>query len=647
MGQHGKYSTAADLREMSSSFAEETSVVNEYVKVGNSKIYAAPDSALRYYRAAYKISNRINYQNGLAVSLASMAKYYRKKRQYAMCISYYQQAQQHLNNWTGSIEARNRFIYQLYHDIASAYFYMGAYAQSAKYYYMVIAMPRMNTKADRNLLMAAYEGLGSIWTRMDKYKQGLTYLELAEQIALACKDTLNLLGIYANKSGLYNNVGAPEQAKAYALKALKLGASIPNNIDMLDSVSLSGSIAIASSNVALVLMKEDSLSQALYYANKSLEYVKGSPEDLYSITGMLAYLNYRTGNYKKAEEYLLPALEKAIKTGASENIGSFYSLLATLNYVKGNYKAAYEYKDAYVTITDSLRGGKNAQLITNLEIENKLVSKERELLRNKLEMMSQNDELKKKNLIIGSICIGALLSGAFGFYRYSNKQKLQEKRISLLQQEQEIQQLRAMMEGEEKERMRIARDLHDGVSQTISATKVNLMAIEAQISFTDASKKDKFEKIIEMIDSSFNEVRNISHNMMPFALREAGLETLIKQMIDNIASDSLTVNLQSNGLEEHFDSNIETVIYRVIQECINNVLKHSKATRLDISLSKDDDGLRITIEDNGVGFDARDSNVLNGIGMNNIKARVHYLHGQVEFDSSVGNGTVVSIHVPV
>jgi signal transduction histidine kinase len=240
-----------------------------------------------------------------------------------------------------------------------------------------------------------------------------------------------------------------------------------------------------------------------------------------------------------------------------------------------------------------------------------------------------------------------LLIGFIIISRYRNKQYLQEKRIRILQQEQEIIQLRSMMEGEEKERKRIARDLHDGVSQTMSAAKINLMAIEAELGFNGITQKAKFEKIIQLVDSSFKEVRTISHNMMPNALLEAGLMLVIKQFIDNINSDVIKINLYCNGLDEHFDGNIETILYRVIQECVTNVIKHANATRLDISLNKDEDGVSVTIEDNGKGFDVNEARKQDGIGLKNIETRIHFLQGQVEFDSSPGNGTLVSIHVPL
>ena len=205
---------------------------------------------------------------------------------------------------------------------------------------------------------------------------------------------------------------------------------------------------------------------------------------------------------------------------------------------------------------------------------------------------------------------------------------------------------RAVLEAEEKERERIAKDLHDGVGQIMSAAKMNLSSFENEIKFLEPHQKEKFEKIISLVDESCKEVRTVSHNMMPNALLKAGLSAAIREFIDKIDTKVLKIDLYSEGLNERLESNLETVLYRVIQECVNNVIKHSGANHLDISLIKDKDGISATIEDNGKGFDARESKAFEGLGLKNIRTRIEYLKGTVDFDSTPGKGTLVAIHVP-
>jgi signal transduction histidine kinase len=206
---------------------------------------------------------------------------------------------------------------------------------------------------------------------------------------------------------------------------------------------------------------------------------------------------------------------------------------------------------------------------------------------------------------------------------------------------------KAVLEAEENERQRIAKDLHDSVGQMMSAAKMNLSAFESEISFQDNEQQMAFGRIIQLVDESCKEVRNVSHNMMPNALLKSNLASAVREFIDKLDQRKLQVQLYTEGLDERLDSNIETVLYRVIQECVNNVIRHASATSMDVSLIKDQDGISATVEDNGSGFDTADKQKLNGMGLKNITTRIEYLKGTVEFDSTPGKGTVVALHVPV
>jgi two-component system, NarL family, sensor kinase len=132
--------------------------------------------------------------------------------------------------------------------------------------------------------------------------------------------------------------------------------------------------------------------------------------------------------------------------------------------------------------------------------------------------------------------------------------------------------------------------------------------------------------------------------MMPNALMTQNLKVAFERFINQISNAKLKIDLYTEGLEDRLDSIVETVLYRVIQECVNNVIKHADADSLDISIIKDKDGISATIEDNGKGFPA--SQQSEGMGLKNIRTRIEYLKGEVEFTSSPGAGTLVSLHIP-
>jgi signal transduction histidine kinase len=259
----------------------------------------------------------------------------------------------------------------------------------------------------------------------------------------------------------------------------------------------------------------------------------------------------------------------------------------------------------------------------------------------------QQNRIKFQNYLFVGIAGLVILVSLLLFSVYKRNKLRQETAMKTQLMKQQEAAVKAVMEAEENERQRIAKDLHDGLGQMMSAAKMNLSAFESEIHFANAEQKNSFAKIITLLDESCKEVRTVSHIMMPNALLKNNLGTAIHEFADKISSKSLQVHVSAEGLDERVDSNIEIVLYRVIQECVNNVIKHSGATTLDISLIRDKDGISGTIEDNGKGFDITDKEQFEGIGLKNIITRIEYLKGTVDFDSAPGRGTVVALHVPV
>ena len=155
------------------------------------------------------------------------------------------------------------------------------------------------------------------------------------------------------------------------------------------------------------------------------------------------------------------------------------------------------------------------------------------------------------------------------------------------------------------------------------------------------------EKTMALVDESCKEVRQVSHNMMPNALLKKGLVNAVREFTQQIDRSVIAINLQTEGLNKELNSITETILYRVIQECVNNAIKHAAASELDISIQNSSDGIDVLIEDNGKGFNTNfTAGEKEGLGLQNIRSRISFLKGTVQWDSSPGNGTVVAIHLP-
>jgi two-component system NarL family sensor kinase len=209
---------------------------------------------------------------------------------------------------------------------------------------------------------------------------------------------------------------------------------------------------------------------------------------------------------------------------------------------------------------------------------------------------------------------------------------------------------KAVIEAEEKERVRIARELHDGIGQQLSAAKLNISGLQASLKTNKPEEEVMLRNAMDLLDESVKEVRAVSHSMVPNALIKSGLVSAVREFVNKISSTGdLKVNLEIVGMSERLEGTLENILFRVLQEIVNNIIKHSQAREVGIQFVKHDSDLTILIEDNGVGFDVdkKLNDPEGGIGLKNIQSRIDFLNGEVHFDSYPGKGTTITIEIPV
>lgn len=191
------------------------------------------------------------------------------------------------------------------------------------------------------------------------------------------------------------------------------------------------------------------------------------------------------------------------------------------------------------------------------------------------------------------------------------------------------------MTGEEKERSRIAKELHDGIGSLLAASKMHASKLLSQ-------SPDIVSPLIHMLDNASKETRRISHNLLPESLLNKGLDIALQDFISSInESQLIKAEYQSINLSSELPQSTQLTIYRIIQELFNNIIKHSNATEAMVQLNQHNTKLLITVEDNGKGFSYSNGN--NGIGLQNIKSRLSLLNGKMEVDSKETMGTSVYI----
>jgi len=358
-------------------------------------------------------------------------------------------------------------------------------------------------------------------------------------------------------------------------------------------------------------------------------------------------VNFKLKNYDKAKANLEYLLEKTPFIVDQKN---YYNKLSEVYNATKNYDKAYFYSNKSNRINDSLNDTKFKSEIVELEAKYKKAESEKKItmlqsLNDKAALMVYSNRLN--SLLFAGLSFLLLVIVLFLWIFNKNQKKLSiQKEINLKQElsafenRHKLSVSKALIQGEEMERKRIARELHDGLGSMLSSVKIHL----------NLAKKENAETVNgvdAMLDNSIKELRNISQNLMPESLLELSLEHALRDLCAANSNAVTKVEFQYLIKKSRLPKNSEIMIYRIIQELLNNALKYAKASQVLVSCSQNKDVFFITVEDNGVGFDVLDPKNKNGMGLKNIKNRVEFLNGKLEIDSKRNQGTSAYIELNV
>jgi two-component system NarL family sensor kinase len=581
-----------------------------------------------------------------------------------------------------------RGMAQAYSDIGNVFNRMGVFDSTLSYYKSALKIRQALN--DHVKAAGIYSNIATVYLNQSRFKEALELnfksLKIYEQIG----DTANQAKILGNIGVLYYNLDQNESAYKFDLKGLRLARLSHSRLTeaniMVQIAGVKYDLGIRNDTV---FNKRD-VDSSLYYFTEAEKILTGF-NALYSL-GALANNMGRVytvlKDYEKATQYYDKALAYRQQMNDSYSIGLSYLALGNLHKLQKNYqksigyyekasaifldvkdyinlKQAYggmsvvyedlkDYQNAmkfhqlYAQYIDSVYTQENIDQMAEMQTKYDVEKKDLEIAKNKAELESKEKQVFIKNIIIISIIILLVSLSLVGFLFYRKKQIEQQAKLDAEVASQKEIRTKAILDAEEKERRRIAQDLHDGVGQLLSAAKLNLSHLDSKITAQTEEQKVAMQNALSLVDDSVKEVRAVSHNMMPNTLIKLGLASAVREFITKLGNaPTLKVDLEIVGLDARLDNQIETVLYRVIQEIVNNIIRHAKASQISMQLIRHETELNIMIEDNGVGFDTGKIDSFEGIGLKGIQTRIEFLSGSVHFDSSVGRGTTVIIDVPL
>lgn len=637
-------STAIDsLRNaLKNSVQEDTSKVMLYYTYGEEWESINPDSSLWYYAKARDLSVRINFLKGRAAYASHAITILNNRGEFREALTLCKEALALYTTLGTKKELAVAYI-----NIGSEWQYLSDFELAAKNYFE--AKKLAEELRDIRLQRIANNNLASIFVNLQQFEKGKQYAEKSLVLAREMKND------YAIASSMYNIANAAIYLKQYAealhhFKAIEdIGVRTDDYILVLD-----GWLGTADAYNA---MTEYDNAKNYFQKVIALAQEKSAPEyEMYAYMG-LADLFIATNRSREASASILKGIVFADKLGSRYELKDLYLKASQLNEKNGNFPIALDFRKKFEVLNDSIVGEKSKANIQLLEARFESEKKEQQIKELQQESEIKNLSIRQNQLWI-SILVGSILTviiiALLGRRTYQQKKKILENdnivkeiKIADLEKEKQLLASEAVIKGQDDERGRLAKDLHDGLGGLLSGVKFSLTNMKSNVVLDDESAL-VFERSLDMLDHSISELRRVAHNMMPEVLVKFGLDEALKSYCAQLAESKIyKIDFQSIGKERRLEKNREIFIYRIVQELLNNISKHAQATQVLVQLARHESELSITVEDDGIGMNNDQINLSTGAGWTTIQSRVEYLKGKLDILSSPGQGTSFHITIPV
>ncbi|MEQ1554308.1 MAG: sensor histidine kinase [Ferruginibacter sp.] len=527
----------------------------------------------------------------------------------------------------------------------------------------------------------SYNIIGNSFRRRSKYTDAINNYLKAVSLFEKVKDDKRTAQVYANIAAVYaetndskKGIEYGEKAIGFALKSgdndaiakayFNTGAAwaMPDDNKYIEYYKKGIPFALATNNAILIQQGYYNITNGYYqiglakgvmpieaalYADSSKYWaVKiGNPLNNFYANNINSQIAIARKDFSMAERLLNEAWGNLKEDSSNFTLRIYYSTLSKLKYEKGDYKAAYNYRLKQDYYKDSILKEDQLEEIANLEARFQTEKKQDQI-------ETQKSQLKQKSILnyfFGSSAAALALLSFVSYRNYRNKQKVHQLKITELETEKQLSATQAVLKGEEQERTRLAKDLHDGLGGMLSGIKYSFNNMKDNLIMTPDNAQ-AFERSMNMLDNGIQEMRRVAHNMMPESIMRYGLDKTLADYVSDINKNgSSKIEYQSLRVETLTLTNSAAVtIYRIVQELISNTLKHSSAKNMLVQLLAGDNVLIINAEDDGKGFDTKIIETSSqGIGWKNIKSRVEFLKGILKVESSANNGTQVNIEIPL
>jgi len=634
---NNSFSNENNKTSIKATLTKKVKKINALNQKSEDVLYSNPTQALKYAERALELSKHIHYSNGIIISLKNAGHTYFVKGNFNEALNYYEKSLNLSKETKNYLEfARNNV------NIANISRVTGNYNEATQRYFDALNIFTV-LKNDYGIAICKMN-LGVLSAILGDNEKALEFFDHSLDFFNKTNEKKRIQLIYLNYGNTLFQMQSFDESLEYYKKAVAMAEETQ---DLFCS-------AITYNNIGRLYSKLEDYENAKYAINKSLEirYIINDKHGIANTLLQLATLYNNTHQYEKALQNITNALELSREVGALDVEANSLKTMSSAFKGLNNYKDALETYISFSELNDSIKNIEKLKLLSDLSTnyENEKKDKDIELLNKENEqqkLIIEKELAKKTIIIISASSLGIFLIAFFILLNMISRHK-QNAAMSKTLQEQQNEKFRAVIEAQENERKRIAQDLHDSLGQMLSTLKLNIASIKDDVSFGHAEDEKIFLTALFLIDNSCKELRNISHNIMPSALIRLGFIKALEELILNINSVTKTkINLHVNSTDVELSEYVEIAVYRIMQEVLNNILKHSEATKVKINIKFSQENLHIMINENGKGFDVKSIDKSTGIGWKSIQSRTAMLRGQIIIVSNMEKGTNIDINIPV
>ncbi|WP_458627058.1 tetratricopeptide repeat-containing sensor histidine kinase [Winogradskyella sp. PC D3.3] len=540
-----------------------------------------------------------------------------------------------------------------YNILALGYKNLGNYPKAMDSFIQCLS----HAKANDNKMQEAnaYQNIATLYVIQKKFKKATENLDRAAKLYRELENDDGVL------TTLFNFANILKEQKQFN-EARKHYATV---LDYRKKQGNKAVVAYININLSQMLVEEGKCEEAVVSLKKTLALLKELQfnSDITIVLNDLGLCESKLGHTKAAIAYFQQALALGEEQSLLIYKADIYKNLAQLYQEEGNYKSALYYYQKGVTTGAELNSLDKEKYVAQIQEryetqlkETRIQLLEQEQKLSEAELQKAELTVKRQRLIRNVFIAGfVLVLITLIILRYLYVQRLRvQKELTLQQDENAKQKISQMIkdhklsvieryqEGQDEERARLAREIHDGIGSDLAGIKIAFEHYAENYNNEPQSKR-----IAKAINNACVDIRSLSHQLHPLSFSKIGFTSFLTDFISQITSKS-DIKIQTFFFpEEDIDQLPEDLLadaYRIVQELVNNILKHSQATHADVQLTKHEDHLNIVINDNGKGFKKHKK---QGIGLRNIKERLQKVNGNIDIDSSQGNGTSITINIPI